>query len=199
MFERIEAFFRRLDTYTEVAPNQGMVDTMSAIMVEALNFIGTAIKEIKQGRTSKRFLYRSTFTLTNFFTEKYIKKLMGKNDIEDALKKLDRLTQEEALMAASQLLKVANRIDNRVEGIADNVVVVEDRVANVDDRVAGVDEHVASVNERVGGVDERVVGVDQRVAGVDDRVASVDDRVKAVNDKVATVSDGAQYIFYLSS
>ena len=199
MFERIEAFFRRLDTYTEVAPNQGMVDTMTAIMVEALNFIGTATKEIKQGRTSKRFLHRNTFTLTDLFTEKYVKKLMGKNDIEDALKKLDRLTQEEAVMAAAQLLKVANRIDNSVEGIADNVLVVENRVANVDDRVAGVDEHVASVNERVGGVDERVVGVDQRVAGVDDRVASVDDRVKAVDDKVATVGDGAQYIFHLSS
>ena len=213
MFERIEAFFRRLDTYTEVAPNQGMVDTMSAIMVEALNFIGTATKEIKQGRTSKRFLYKNTFPLTNLFTEKYAKKLMGKNDIEDALKKLDRLTQEEAVMAAAQFLKVANRIDNSVEGIADNVLVVDNRVANVDDRVAGVDEHVASVNDRVAGVDERVANVDQRVAGVGDRVASVDDRVKdvddrvkhvddrvkAVYDKVATVGDGAQYIFHLSS
>jgi methyl-accepting chemotaxis protein len=191
MFERIEAFFRRLDIYTEVAPNQGMVDTMAAIMVEALDFIGTATKEIKQGRTSKRFLYRNTFPLTNSFTEKYLKKLMGKSDIEDALKKLDRLTQEEALMAAAQLLKVTNRIDNSVEGIADNVLVV-------DNRVAGVDERVASVNERVAGVDERVVGVDDRVASVDDRVKDVDDRVKAVDDKVATVGDGAQYIFYLS-
>jgi len=53
MFERIEAFFRRLDIYTEVTPNQGMVDTITAIMVETLNFIGIATKEIKQGRTSK--------------------------------------------------------------------------------------------------------------------------------------------------
>jgi hypothetical protein len=57
IFERIEAFFRRLDIYTEVAPDQGMVDTITAIMVEVLNFIGVATKEIKQGRTSKRFLY----------------------------------------------------------------------------------------------------------------------------------------------
>ena len=192
MFERIEAFFRRLDVYTEVAPNQGMMDTMIAIMVEVLNFIGTATKEIKQGLTSKGFLYRNTFPLTNLFTEKYLKKLMGKNDIEDALKKLDRLTQEEAVMAAAQLLKVTNRIDNRVEGIADNVLVVDNRVANVDDRVAGVDERVARV-------DERVVGIDDRVASVGDRAKDVDGRVKAVDDKVTTVGDGAQYIFYLSS
>ena len=58
MFERIEAFFRRLDIYTQVAPNQGMVDTITAIMVEVFNFIGIAAKEIKQGRTSKRFLHK---------------------------------------------------------------------------------------------------------------------------------------------
>jgi hypothetical protein len=56
IFERMEAYFRRLDIYTEVTPNQGMMDTITAIMVEVLNFIGIATKEIKQGRTSERFL-----------------------------------------------------------------------------------------------------------------------------------------------
>jgi hypothetical protein len=58
MFERIEAFFRRLDIYAEIAPNERMVDTITAIMVEILNFIGIATKEMKQGRTSKRLLFR---------------------------------------------------------------------------------------------------------------------------------------------
>jgi hypothetical protein len=56
MFERIEAFFRRLDIYTEVAPNQGMVDTIAAIMVEILNIVSIATNEIKQGRMSKSLL-----------------------------------------------------------------------------------------------------------------------------------------------
>jgi hypothetical protein len=55
IFERIEAFFRRLDIYTEVVPNQGMTDTITAIMVEVLNFIGIATKEFKEGQTSMRF------------------------------------------------------------------------------------------------------------------------------------------------
>jgi hypothetical protein len=55
-FERIEAFFGRLEIYTEVAPNEGMVDTITAILVEVLNFIGIATKEMKQGRISKRFV-----------------------------------------------------------------------------------------------------------------------------------------------
>ena len=126
------------------------------------------------------------------FSEKYLKKLMGKNNIEDALKRLDRLTQEEARMASAQLLKISNAIDSEVREIADNVVVVNDRVAGVDDRVAGV-------NERVAAVDERVAGVNERVAGVGDCVKDVDDRVKAVDDKLVTVISGAQYIFNQST
>ena len=135
-----------------------------------------------------------------------MKKLIRKNSVEDALKKLDRLTQEEARMAAAQLLKVTNAIDNKVGGIADNVLAVDNRVAGVDERVAGVDEHVAGVAECVAGVNERVAGVDERVACVSDRVAYVDDRmkdvddqVKAVDHKLVAVIDGVQYVFNRSS
>ena len=58
MFERLEAFFGRLEIYTEVSPNEGMVKTITAILVEVLNFIGIVIKEMKQGRTSKYFVYK---------------------------------------------------------------------------------------------------------------------------------------------
>ena len=56
IFERTEAFFGRLDAYTEVAPDQGMADTITAIMAEVLNILAIATKEIKQGQISKSFL-----------------------------------------------------------------------------------------------------------------------------------------------
>jgi hypothetical protein len=37
-----------------------------------------------------------------------MKKLVGRNDIEDALKRLDKLTQDEARMAIAENLKVAH-------------------------------------------------------------------------------------------
>jgi archaellum component FlaC len=137
------------------------------------------------------------------FSEKYVKKLMkkliGNNDIEDALKRLDRLTQEEARMASAQLIETADKIANNVLDVDHRVAGVDDRVAGVGDQVAGVDGRVAGVDERVTSVDERVAGVDEHVAGVDDRVAGVDDRVKDVDDKLVAVIDGAQYIFNQSS
>ena len=126
---------------------------------------------------------------------------MGKNNIEHALKRLDRLTQEEARMASAQLLQITNAIDERVAGVDERVANVDERVASVDEhvagvdeRVAGVDERLAGVNERVAGVDERVSGVDERVAGVNERVAGVDERVVGVDERVAGVADGVDRI-----
>jgi hypothetical protein len=59
--------------------------------------------------------------LTELFSERYLKKLIGRTDIEDALKRLDRLTQEETRMAAAQVLKVANTVGDRVRGVDDKI------------------------------------------------------------------------------
>ena len=85
------------------------------------------------------------------YSGKYFKKLIGEDGVEDALKRLDRLTQEEARMAAAQLLKVTNTIGNTVGGIADNVLVVHNIVAGIDD--ASVDECVAYVDDHLKDVD----------------------------------------------
>ena len=94
--------------------------------------------------------------------------------MEDVLKRLDKLTQEEARMAIAQNLKATHTVDERVRGVANSVVAIGDRVA---------------------GVDYRVAGVDDRVAHVDDKVAIVDDSVKVVDDKVAKVIQGVQVFF----
>jgi hypothetical protein len=53
IFERIENFFRRLETYTEVPMTVDMMDITVKIIVEVLCILGIATKEIKQGRTSE--------------------------------------------------------------------------------------------------------------------------------------------------
>ncbi|KAI0284756.1 hypothetical protein BC826DRAFT_144715 [Russula brevipes] len=53
IFERIEGFFRRLETYTEVPLTPEMMGITVKIMVEVLSILGIATKEIKQGRTSE--------------------------------------------------------------------------------------------------------------------------------------------------
>ena len=53
VFERVENFFRRLETYAEVTPTAEMMDIIMKIMVEVLSILAIATKETKQGRTSE--------------------------------------------------------------------------------------------------------------------------------------------------
>ena len=64
-----------------------------------------------------------------------MKGLIGGTEIKDALKRLDKLTQDEARMAAAQNLKVTHTVDDRVRGVADAVVAVDDRVQRMVDEV----------------------------------------------------------------
>jgi hypothetical protein len=74
--------------------------------------------------------------------EKYAKKLIGRTDLEDALKRLDKLTHEETWMAIAQNLKATHAVGESVRGVADQVVAINNNVAGVDDRVAGVSDRV---------------------------------------------------------
>ena len=61
--------------------------------------------------------------------------MIGRRDIEDALGRLDRLTQEEVRMATTQVLKVAHRIEHGVDTVSDQVRVVDNKVKDVDAKV----------------------------------------------------------------
>ena len=69
----------------------------------------------------------------NYRIEKFLRRLAGMADLEDALKKLDRLTQEEARLADVEVLRLAHSIrdgveivDGKVEEVGDKVQVVID-------------------------------------------------------------------------
>ncbi|KAH8983359.1 hypothetical protein EDB92DRAFT_1578930 [Lactarius akahatsu] len=100
LFGRLEYFFKRLEKYIEVRPTAAMTDIIVKIMVEVLSIPGIVTKEIGQGRTKK-----------------YLKRLIGRKEVEDALQRLDALTQEEARMAAAEALAITRNIDDNVKDL----------------------------------------------------------------------------------
>jgi len=78
-----------------------------------------------------------------YVSVKYLRKLIGRAEIEDALNRLDKLTQEEARMATTQVLKATHSVDDRVRG-------VDDRVAGVDGRVKAIDGKVERMIDGTG-------------------------------------------------
>ena len=93
-----------------------MTDIIVKIMVQLLSVLALATKQISQKRFSE---YAVTYTLSvaQYTTEKFAKKLLGENEIEAVLQRLDRLTQEEARITVAQTLGV-------VHGLVGNVKVI---------------------------------------------------------------------------
>ena len=64
LFERIESFFKRLESYTEVKPSEEMTDMMVKIVVEVLSVLAIVTVEIKQRRRSQ-FITSDFWVLTH--------------------------------------------------------------------------------------------------------------------------------------
>jgi len=50
-------------------------------------------------------------------SEKCLKSLVGNKEIEDSLEKLDKLTQEEARMAAAEQMVIMRGVDQKLEQV----------------------------------------------------------------------------------
>jgi len=53
--------------------------------------------------------------------EKFLKKLAGRSEIDDALRRLDKLTQEEHRMATAQDLRATHGVRIKVDVVVDGV------------------------------------------------------------------------------
>jgi hypothetical protein len=71
-----------------------------------------------------------------------LKKLTGRTDLEDAVKRLDNMTQEESRMALSEVLRITH-------GIRDEVKVVDGKVESTSNDVKDIADEVQRVNDNV--------------------------------------------------
>ena len=97
-----------------------MTEMILKILVEVLAILAIATRETKQGRQSES-IHSNWSSRFDVPLEKYMKKLVRKKDIEDALKRLDRLTQEEARLAAAEALKFTHDINDKAKVLINGV------------------------------------------------------------------------------
>ncbi|KAN0126986.1 Ankyrin repeat-containing domain protein [Russula decolorans] len=107
LFECFEHYLGRLKVLTEFP--SAVREILVKIMVELLEVLALATQQIKQGRFKK-----------------FARKLLGENDIEAVLQRLDRLTMEESRMTATQTMEVVYGLFNNMK------VVMNDGKASID-------------------------------------------------------------------
>ncbi|KAH8989674.1 hypothetical protein EDB86DRAFT_3245182, partial [Lactarius hatsudake] len=100
LFERMHGFLQRLEVYSGIPQTPAMTEVLGKIMAEVLSIFALVTKEMKQSRFKK-----------------YLKRLVGRTDVENALKRLDILTQEEIRTAVARNLEVTCGVDKNVRAI----------------------------------------------------------------------------------
>ena len=108
IFERIENVFRRLETYVELPPTTEMMDIIVKVMTEVLLILALVTKEIRQGKLSEFLPVDRLPLLAHCSIERFFKKVAGRSDLEDALRRLDKLTLEEHRMTSTQGLRATH-------------------------------------------------------------------------------------------
>ena len=127
VFRQVESFLERLETYTHVPLSDEMTDVVVNIMAEVLSILAIATRDIKEGRGSELIPRGRPNLVAYSFSEKFVKKLMGKRDIEDVLGQLDKLTQDEVRMTVAQVLKTTIRVDDKVTAVGCGMQVVDEK------------------------------------------------------------------------
>ena len=97
IFERIGSLFKPLEEYAEVPTTETVKDVLVEIMVELLETFAIMTKEIKQGRASElapNDMFPVVDRVSARFRKNFFKKLIRRESVEEALRRMNRLTKE---------------------------------------------------------------------------------------------------------
>ena len=159
LFERIHFFLQRLNLYTTIPLTPEMTLLLGKIMAQVLSVLAVSTKEMKEKRISGSI--PSTFCfVTDYDTEKFMKRIAGRTDVDDALQRLDMLTKEENLMTAVRNLEVTHRVDANVMATQELTYRVDDKVTTIEEIIHDVDGNVKETKELTRDVRDNVITID---------------------------------------
>jgi hypothetical protein len=125
LFEHTQLFLQRLHHYIATSLTPDMTELLAKILAQVLSVLALSTKEMKERRISVLIHSRYSFLADNS-VERFMKRLVGRTEVEDGLQRLDMLTREENLMTAACTLGVAGNIRQDVNVIKDDAREIKD-------------------------------------------------------------------------
>lgn len=171
LFERINFFFQRLNTYTKIPLTEELTELLGKTFTQLLSILAISTKEISDGRMS-RSIYSLRLFFANYLSEKVLTRLVGRKDIDDALQQLNMFTNEENLMAITRNLQVSHQVDG-------NVTAVKEMVRKVDGNVEAIKEVICNVDGHIKATKAFAEDVNGNVKVIQGIACSADRNVKA--------------------
>jgi hypothetical protein len=120
IFERIHFFLQRLKAYTGMPLTDELTELLGKIMGQLLCILALSTKTMRERRMSE-LVYSSLPFPIDYGEEQFLKRLVGRMEVEDALERLDMLTKEEISMAVARNLELACGIDHGMKETKDGM------------------------------------------------------------------------------
>ena len=119
LFQRFERYLRRLQVFTNIPSALGEI--LVEIMVELLGVLALTTQQIKLGRFSKSVLTDRSHLAYHDAGKLAEKLFLGENDVEEVLQRLDRLTDDELRMTATETLEIVNCLFKDMKTVIDGM------------------------------------------------------------------------------
>ncbi len=191
LFERIHFFLQRLKRYTGMSLTQESRELLGKVMGQLLSILALSTKAITDSRISEltRLL---CFSSADYALEKFLKKLAGRKDVEDAVLRLDMLTKEESLMVMARNLEATQQIDSVVHVVDENVKATKMLTEDIDDNVKTTKVLTEDIDDNVKTTKVLTEDIDDNMKATKVLVKDIDDNVKEIQGVARNVDSGTQ-------
>jgi len=105
LLKSMNHLIKPLDIYAQIPHTPTMDKVVFEVMMELLYTLALATKDLQQGGGSESHS-RGCISLDQYDAGKVVKTFLGKKDSEAVLRRLDRLSQDEARATALEILNV---------------------------------------------------------------------------------------------
>ena len=121
-------------------------------------------------------------------SERFLKRLIGRSNVEDALLRLDALTKEESLMVAARTLEVTHRVADVASRVDDNVEATKTVVKVIDENVNETKVLTKDIDSNTKVTKALTEEVSNNVRVIEGFVRRVDGNVMANRHRTQTFS-----------
>ena len=155
LFERTQFFLQRLNHYITASLTLEMTELLAKILAQVLFVLALSTKEMKERRISALIYSRYSF-LADRNAEKFIKRLIGKTEVENGLRQLDMLTKEENLMAAARTLGIASDIRHDANVIKDDTRDIKGNTRDIKDDTRDIREDTHNIKDDTRNISDNL-------------------------------------------
>ena len=169
LFERTQFFLQRLNHYITAFLTLELTELLAKILAQVLFVLALSTKEMKERRIS--VLIHSKYSLlADRGAGKFMKRLIGKTEVEDELEELDLLTKEENLMAAARTLGIASDIHRDTNVIKDDTRDIKDDTRDIKDDTRDIKDDTHSIKEDTQDIKENTRDIKEDTRNITDNL-----------------------------